>query len=321
MSVAGLPPAASEPSAVTGPSVVTGPPVVTGLACATCGAEVDIAAALSWKCPNATSADPYHVLQIVQSLAPMRAGALTNPFVAFRRYLAWDAFASANGQDEVARTALVEEVDAAVRGIAGVGFHITPFQRSEALSNALGFGTDGGVWVKDETQQVAGSHKPRHLMSILLHLLTAERSGLVPWHDVADRPALAIASCGNAAFAAATLAAAARWPIRVFVPPGANPVVVARLRELRAAIVECPRRTADPPGDPCMHRFREAVAGGAVPFTVQGPENAWCLDGGTRSGGRWPSNSRTRSWARHWTDCSSRWVPARSPPVPSPGSG
>jgi threonine dehydratase len=42
-----------------------------------------------------------------------------------------------------------------------------------------------------------------------------------------------------------------------------------------------------------MHRFREAVAGGAVPFTVQGPENAWCLDGG-----------RTIGWemARHFEE-------------------
>ena len=29
-----------------------------------------------------------------------------------------------------------------------------------------------------------------------------------------------------------------------------------------------------------MLRFREAVGAGAIPFTVQGPENALCLDGG-----------------------------------------
>ena len=33
-----------------------------------------------------------------------------------------------------------------------------------------------------------------------------------------------------------------------------------------------------------MHRFREAVAGGAVPFGVQGPENALALDGGRTLG-------------------------------------
>ncbi|MFZ9630310.1 MAG: pyridoxal-phosphate dependent enzyme, partial [Ilumatobacteraceae bacterium] len=45
-----------------------------------------------------------------------------------------------------------------------------------------------------------------------------------------------------------------------------------------------PRLDGDPPGDPCVLRFREAVAGGAVPFGVQGTENAWCLDGGRTIG-------------------------------------
>ena len=269
------------------------PPVVTGWVCSVCGAAVPITQALSWKCPNATAADPFHVLQIRQTMAPLRAQQHDNPFLAFRRYLAFDAFAAAGGLDEDGRSALIAEVDAAVAAVDGVGFHITPFERADDLSAALGFGDDGGVWVKDETGQVAGSHKPRHLLTILLHLLAVERFGRSPWHDIADRPPLAIASCGNAAFAASTLAAAAQWPIKVFVPPSANPVVLARLRQLRAEIVECPRRASDPPGDPCMHRFRDAVAAGAVPFTVQGPENAWCLDGG-----------RTIGWemARHFEE-------------------
>jgi threonine dehydratase len=33
-----------------------------------------------------------------------------------------------------------------------------------------------------------------------------------------------------------------------------------------------------------VFRFREAVAGGAVPFGVQGTENAWCRDGGRTIG-------------------------------------
>jgi threonine synthase len=33
-----------------------------------------------------------------------------------------------------------------------------------------------------------------------------------------------------------------------------------------------------------MLRFREARSGGAIPFTVQGPENALCLDGGRTLG-------------------------------------
>ena len=52
------------------------------------------------------------------------------------------------------------------------------------------------------------------------------------------------------------------------------------LYALDAEIVVCPRRADDPPGDPCVHRFRDEVVAGAVPFSVQGTENAWCLDGG-----------------------------------------
>jgi threonine dehydratase len=268
-------------------------PIVAGWACAVCGAHVDIATPYTWRCPNATTEDRHHVLQIVQNPAPLRGADDPNPFMAFRRYLAWDAFAAANGMTDAARDAMVGEVDSAVAAIAGNGFRVTPFERADALSDALGFSVDGGVWVKDETGQVAGSHKPRHLMTILLHLLTAESLGLSPWTAVADRPPLAIASCGNAALAAATLAAAVDWPIRVFVPPGANPAVLELLGGLRAEIVVCPRRAADPPGDPCILRFREAVDEGAIPFTVQGPENAWCLDGG-----------RTIGWemARHFEE-------------------
>jgi threonine dehydratase len=268
-------------------------PLVAGWTCAVCGAHVDIAEPFTWRCPNSTADDRRHVLQLVQGRAPLRASTGDNPFTVFRRYLAWDGFAAANGMTEPARDAMVGDVDAAIATVDGTGFHITPFERADALSDALGFGAGGGVWVKDETGQVAGSHKARHLMTILLHLLTAETLGLASWADDTDRPTLAIASCGNAALAAATLAAAVEWPIRVFVPPGADPKVVARLTELNADIVACPRRPADPPGDPCIHRFREAVDAGAVPFTVQGPENAWCLDGG-----------RTIGWemARHFEE-------------------
>jgi threonine synthase len=258
-----------------------------------CGAHVDIAAPLVWRCPSASASDPHHALRLVQGIAPLRGGDDANPFVAFRQFLAWDSFAAANGMTDDARTAMIRQLDGDIAGVAGSGFRSTPFDRADALSDALGFTEDGGVWVKDETGNVAGSHKARHLITILLHLLTAESLGLSPWSDVADRPTLAIASCGNAAYAAATLAAAVNWPLRVFVPPHADPVVIAGLRELQAHIVECPRTEAEPAGDPCMHRFREAVAAGAIPFTVQGTENMWCLDGG-----------RTIGWemARHFDE-------------------
>ncbi|MFM2072398.1 MAG: hypothetical protein RLZZ623_2661 [Actinomycetota bacterium] len=249
-----------------------------------CGATVTIGQPLVWRCPNATPADRHHVLELVQSIAPLRAKEFSNPFLAFRRYLAWDGFAAAIGLDESARESMVIDLDDRIAAVAGTGFVSTPFARADALSDELGFGVDGGVWVKDETHNVAGSHKARHLFTILLHLVAAEAAGRTTWARPDERPPLAIASCGNAALAAATLAAAVDWPLQVFVPSAANPTVVAQLRHLGAAIVECPRRRSNAPGDPCIHRFREAVATGAIPFTVQGPENAWCLDGGRTLG-------------------------------------
>jgi threonine synthase len=111
--------------------------------------------------------------------------------------------------------------------------------------------------------------------------------GLAIWLDVVQidrsRP-LAIASCGNAALAAAVIAKAAARPLTVHVPTWADAAVIDRLRELGAAIQVCPRHDGDPPGDPCVHRFREAVASGAVPFSCQGPDNGLTIDGGRTLG-------------------------------------
>ena len=256
--------------------------VVAGrLRCASCGAVVPVATPLSWRCPNAVDGDRHHVLMIESedSGVEFSPDDSDNPFVAFRRMLAWDAFAAATGMPDEDRRSFIERTDDLVATVAGTGFRFTPTAREARLSDELGFTAQGGVWVKDETHNVAGSHKARHLFTELLHLLLAESRGLAGW-TAATRPELAIASCGNAAIAASTLAAAVRWPIRVFVPPSADGVVIDTLTALGATIERCPRRDDDPPGDPCVLRFRERVAAGAVPFGVQGTENAWCLDGG-----------------------------------------
>ena len=256
-------------------------PLIAGWQCRVCGASVDIATPFSWKCPNGSGSDRHHALRLVQGSAPLQSGGQLNPFLAYRPHLAWDGFVAAHGLTVAARDAMVGDLDSLIASVAGTGFVETPMERADDLSDALGFGADGGVWVKDETHNVAGSHKARHLFTILLHLRAAEQLALAQW---SQRPPLAIASCGNAAMAAATLAAAVSWPIQVFVPPWANLHVTKRLAELGATVVECPRVPSDPAGDPCVHRFREVVAAGAIPFSVQGPENAWCLDGGRTIG-------------------------------------
>jgi threonine synthase len=90
---------------------------------------------------------------------------------------------------------------------------------------------------------------------------------------------LAIASCGNAALAAAVLARAAARALQVYVPPDAEPAVLDRLAALGATVVVCPRESGEL-GDPCLRHFRHALTQGALPFCCQGNENGLTIDGG-----------------------------------------
>jgi len=237
---------------------------------------------LPWRCPY-ESGDRHHVLVIDGTFTnPVTVRDDPNPFVRYLDRLAVAEFARSHDLTIDGMIDVVHELDARVAGVAGTGFRTTPLVISTELAGALGF--DGKIRVKDETSNVAGSHKARHLFGILLHLVVAERTGCAPWAGTTSRPPLAISSCGNAAIAASTLAAAAEWPIDVFIPEWAEGVVVETLDRLGARVHRCPRRPEDPPGDPTVHRFREAVAGGAIPFSVQGPENSLCLDGGRTIG-------------------------------------
>jgi len=190
---------------------------------------------LAWRCPNASAADPFHVLHIVPGEVREDPIDDDNPFVRYGPALAWWAFARANGMP-------AEVCESLTRDVAQ-GFVTTPFTRSEELSRGLGV----DLWVKDETGNVAGSHKARHLISILLHLRAAEELGML-----GERPRLAIASCGNAALAAATLAARVHWPIDVYVPTWMDDAVGAMLDGLGADVHRCARRDDDPPGDPAI---------------------------------------------------------------------
>jgi threonine dehydratase len=258
--------------------------MTAGYRCRVCGAEVDVAEPAPWRCPAAADGR-HHVLALAPPEEPVPPPGIplatgeSNPFLTYGPLLAWRRFATARGMDAEACDRLVRDTDEAVEAVAATGFRVTPFERSAGLSQALGL----DVWIKDETHDVAGSHKARHLFTILLQLQAAERLGIAAW-PVGARPRLAISSCGNAAIAAATLAAAVDWPIDVFVPTWAPEPVLRRLQALRARVTVCERRVDDPPGDPCVMRFREAVRAGAVPFSVQGPENALCLDGGRTLG-------------------------------------
>ena len=286
--------------------------------CAGCGAVVAAEELLrvGMQCPNRTApGDADHVL-VPRDETNAAVGAANddrsgNPFVTYRRGLTAWSVARARGVPDEEIVAAIGRLDAAIAGVDGRGFRQTPLARHAALDAALGFEAPGGVWIKDETENVSGSHKARHLFGVMLYLdvmsgldagalcgstpasaaarhpeprtspAAADETqgpGAIAPSGVASAPPLAIASCGNAALAAAVLACAAGRRLRVFVPPSAHPRVLERLRALAAEIVTCERDPGER-GDPCYLRFREALTA-AVPFCCQGPDNALTIEGG-----------------------------------------
>jgi threonine synthase len=253
-------------------------PTASSLVCAGCEwvAPSPEEVRYPFRCPKSGRGDTDHV--VARRLDPFRVefvrGDDPNPFVRHREMLhSWHA-ARRRGLTDEAYVDLVRGVDTAVARVDGNGFQTTPFGRAEVLSARLGFEATGGVWVKDETGSVAGSHKARHLMGVLLYLQVVERR---------ERPPLAIASCGNAALAAAVLARAVERPLRVFVPTDAEDAVLQRLTALGAEVVPCPREL-EAKGDPCVHRFRAVIGEGALPFCCQGSENGLTIEGGETLG-------------------------------------
>ncbi len=252
---------------------------VSRLVCAGCGAAPGPAEPYPFRCPAARAGDDVdHVLRRELDLARVEGlpeAGEPNPYVRFRTLLHAYQAGRSGGFDDEDFVALVRDLDERVAAVDGHGFRLTPFRRSDGLSDRLGFGAEGGVWVKDETGNVSGSHKARHLFGVLLWLEVAERLGLTG----DTRPDLAIASCGNAALAAAVVAAAGGRRLHVFVPVDADPVVLARLEELGAEIAVCGRQDGVA-GDPTVHALEEALADGALPFTCQGNLNGLAVEGG-----------------------------------------
>jgi threonine synthase len=253
-------------------------------ACAGCGYQAPVDRAVPLRCPHAVPDDDIdHVMTRVLDLGRLRFphGPETNPFIRYRSMFHAYHLALAGGWSDAAYVGLVERLDAAVGAVDGTGFRATPFARNAALSEKLGFAHDGGVYVKDETGNVSGSHKARHLMGTLLELEVAAALDASP---TPTSPApFAIASCGNAALAAAVVAAAAGRDLDVFIPPDAHPAVIARLRSLGANLTVCEREPGLP-GDPTYRRLRTAIDAGAIGFTCQGNENGFAIEGGLTLG-------------------------------------
>ena len=248
------------------------------LVCGGCGLPLADGAPLTLRCPHSGDGGDHVLLRELEEDALSRGltgdQSYSNPFIRWRQRLhAWH-LAMQKGWTDEEFVALVERLDGEVRQVdLGRGFVITPLLASTDLAQSLGMSAP--VWVKDETGNVSGSHKARHLFGVLLLLEVAGGE----W---AQRP-LAIASCGNAALAASVLARAANRKLDVYIPGDAEPRVVERLGELSSQINICERQPGEA-GDPCFLRFLEGTAAGSIAFACQGPENGFAIEGGETLG-------------------------------------
>ncbi len=198
-----------------------------------------------------------------------------NPFLRFRDRLDSYGPVRSGRMSDDQFVEIVGSLDAAIASVEGSGFTETPVSTAPELADAIGLSAE--LVIKDETHNVSGSHKARHLMGVAIGMLVSEALG------APESGRLAIASCGNAALAAGVVAAAMARPLEVFVPTWADQLIVDRLLELGATVTSCERRLGEV-GDPAYLRFREAVDRGSVAFSVQGTDTPTTFDGGRTLG-------------------------------------
>ena len=241
--------------------------------CSGCGYEAPPDDPFTFRCPYRGNGGDHVMTRVLDWPAvAWPTGSEPNPFVRYRTLSHAYHVARGRGMTDEAYVELVGDLDRAVAEVDGHGFVVTPFAAQPALAERSGV---ADLWVKDETGSVSGSHKGRHLMGLVILLEVVERIGLA---GRGHGRRLAIASCGNAALAAAVVARAGDRPLDVFVPTWAEPAVLSRLEDLGALIHVVPRQDGVP-GDPTYHALQVAIGEGAVPFTCQGPDNGLTVEG------------------------------------------
>src|SRR5581483_8958579 len=152
---------------------------LTSLVCSGCGAgsqparpgwRADATSTRPFRCPNAGRDDADHVLR--RRLVPdgaaseLRAAFIDpepDPFIRYRRLThTWQSAITAGISDDE-YVDVVAALERRIAAIDGTSFHVTPFLRRN------------GVWIKDETGNVGGSHKGRHLMGLMLWIELMKR--------------------------------------------------------------------------------------------------------------------------------------------------
>lgn len=260
------------------------------LRCSGCSEEVNGIQKLVFSCPNSSKLPGVdHVLTpdvnlMKSNTTSNNESALkedSNPFIRFRSLTYPYRTAMDRGMSDAQYVKMVQDLDKALEEIDGTGFRETPMYWHQPLNS----------FIKVEVDNVAQSHKARHLFNAMLYLLAHKNTTEGAELEQLSKRRLAVASCGNAGLAAATIAAAAKWPIDVCIPADANAVVVARLKEVGATVHMIGRDgtpletvvgsiSTEGSGDPTVTAFRNLVEKGSIPLSVQGPECWAAVEGG-----------------------------------------
>ncbi len=186
-------------------------------------------------------------------------------FSVFREFLASYQLACEHGKGSWWLERVLALSNACER-LTGRGFVRTPEICADALAEAIDL-PKGTLFVKNETLQLMGSHKSRHLAGAIMHLETLREIE----EEQKEKKTLAIFSCGNAAMGAAAVAGAAGYQLYAFVPDHVSDTVVAILTNLGTNVVKVSRDGSVGEGDPCNLRYQEALKKfGWIPFTSYG---------------------------------------------------
>lgn len=238
------------------------------LHCRGCDKTYDLYKGFLAGCENRNDYDnSNHILEKVLITSPeitkKREGD-NNPFLFFKEFFySYHLAQKLNVNFEE----IVQKININLKMLGENEFSFTPIIKSEDLA-------DGLVYVKNETVNISGSHKVRHIMGNIIYLEVLRAANVF-----FKRPKLAIYSCGNAALAAATIAKAAGYQLDVFVPPEIDPAVEQALNNFSATVIKC-TRVAGQSGDPCYLRFQGALENKSLPCSCSGPDNWSNIEGG-----------------------------------------
>ena len=182
-------------------------------------------------------------------------------------------------------------LDRAVAAVDGHGFRDTPFAAADRARRARSGSARGRLWVKDETGNVSGSHKARHLMGLLL----VARGGA---RGPGSRGRAA--RCRSRSRAAATRRWRPRWSraprtarSTSSCPPTRDPRVVERLACAGRPRSHVCERAPGGRRRPLLPRASaRAVAAGALPFSARAATTGSRSRAARRSPTRWSSALR-----------------------------